>query len=266
MSSRAAMRGPSQKTATGKAKAMAKGSQKPDSATELMPWTDPGGALSTESDNALAAEMLGAFRNLDTIQVASGLPFLGLDKGGDWKYGLDAIEPQEGSYWAMDLATAKWGFVAWVDGKPAGETMVSIAEHRANRAELDAGLPWSDQVSIEMVCVSGDDIGTRVIYKTSSLGGVKCFMAYKDACKRTIPNEPGKPIAVVQLDKSSYMHSKYGRITNPVFRICGWASSGILKPEPNGGSAASAPEPAAAAAAPPPPVSGRRRRAAGATA
>jgi hypothetical protein len=238
--------------------------------TDILPWEDPGTDLTTESDNALVNEILGGFRNLDQIQISSGLPYLGLDKVGDWKYGAEAIEPEPGAYWAMDLSTARWGWVAWVDGKPAGEQMVSIANERPMRSALDAALPWVDQVSIEMLCVSGDDKGLRVLYKTSSLGGVKCFMAYKDACKRQIPNAPSKPIAVVQLDTTSYQHSKYGKIANPVFKIAGWASMAILKPDSDGGvPAVNKPTPqggndaaaaAAAAASPAAAESGRRRR------
>lgn len=226
-------------------------------ATDLAPWVDPG-ALTTEHDNALVADVMGGLKNLDTIQVASGLPYLGLDKSGSWKFGQDASEVQDGSYWAMDLPTAQWGFIAWVDGKPAGEVMVSIGQQRPMRGELDAGLPWGDQVAIEMVCVSGDDIGTRVVFKTSSVGGVKAFMAYKDAVKRAVPADPSKPIAVVQLETTKYQHSKYGQITNPTLKICGWSSMGILKAANSDQAERPAEEPVAPVAKPG--ASDRRRR------
>jgi len=229
---------------------------------EILPWEDVSTDLSTEQDNRLVEEVLGGFRNLDSIQIASGLPYLGLDKAGSWKYGQDAVEPEHGSYWAMDLPTARWGHIAWVDGKPAGEFMTSISESRKTHAELDAGLPWQDQVSIEMLCVSGEEKGTRVLFKTSSVGGVKAFMAYKDACKREIPRDPSKPIAVVQLETTTYHHAKYGKISNPVFKVCGWATMGILRVDEGDSGPDGAPKaaPAEATVEQPAGVSARRRR------
>jgi hypothetical protein len=197
--------------------------------TDILPWEDPGAnAVATEADNQMVAEMLAGFKNLEGIRSAGGLPFLGLDKGGNWKYGQDATEPEPGAYWAVDTKTAQHGWIAWVDGKVAGERMVSIGEERHARTSLDAGLPWQDQVGVELVCVSGEDKGTKVLFKHSSVGGVKAFMSWKDAAKRAIPNDPAKPIAIVQLETTSYTN-KYGKITNPVLKICGWASQAILQ-------------------------------------
>lgn len=229
---------------------------------EVTTWIDPG-ALTTEQDNAEVAEILGGFSNLDTISVASGLPFLGLDRAGDWKYGQEATEPEPNAYWAMDLKTARWGWIAWVDSKPADERMVSIGETRPSLHELAQGLPWTDQVSIEMVCVSGADKGLRVLYKTSSKGGVKCFMEFKNVCRRTIPNDPAKPICIVQLETYFYIN-KHGKIHNPLFKVAGWSSVGILKqdgtdPRPVQSNGGNAPDAAVNDAAQPA-ASTRRRR------
>jgi hypothetical protein len=196
---------------------------------DLLSWEEAANLPATEDDNALIDEVLRGFANLDRMPGGGGgLPFLGLDKFGVWKYGQDATEVERGSVWALDLRTAKWGWIAWEDGRPSGEIMVSIAADRPHQNSLDAGKPWQDQVSMEVVCCSGEDIGLRALYKTSSMGGVQGFMAFKEIARRHIPASPQTPIAVVQLLTTSYDHKKYGKIFKPIFQIVKWVGLGVF--------------------------------------
>jgi hypothetical protein len=235
----------------------------------------------TAEDNAAIADILGAFGNLGALGSAESLPFLGLDAAGRWKYGQDSIQPEPGALWGVDLKSAKWGYVAWVDNKPAGQFMCSVSEKRPRTLDLDEPtLPWQDQVSFEMTCLTGDDAGTRVLFKQSSDGGKRAFLNLINTAKQTLrtPQALKNYVPVVQLDKETYFHEGFKRdVTKPLLKLVSWGPGSLLQlddgaiaaiplPKPNGAKAVApaAPKAKAAAAAPAaaaePSPSGRRRR------
>ena len=109
-----------------------------------------------------------------------GESYLKLDKSGHWKYGVDAIEPEEDSQWAVDPSRVAAGWIAWADGKVAGEIMRTAPEAAAEgpltRSDCpDVGVDWSPQMSLAMLCTGGPDEGARVLYSASSISGLRAI-------------------------------------------------------------------------------------------
>jgi hypothetical protein len=105
--------------------------------------------------------------------------YLKMDKTGHWLFGRgrDDNEIEHGSEWVVNPLTAQSGYISWDSdggGGPKGEQMAPLTGAPVVQASLpDTGFPWVSQLSVQMMCISGDDVGTAVIYKTSSKGGVK---------------------------------------------------------------------------------------------
>ena len=112
-----------------------------------------------------------------------------------------------------------------------------------------------------------------VIYKTSSVGGMRSCDELLASLQQQLNDNPAYPCPVVYLLSDSYQHPKYGKIYNPVFEIIDWSSMDgeLLDGDPEGpvSSAPATPPPApppAPAAPARAPVAARGRRAAAAPA
>jgi len=150
--------------------------------------------------------------------------FLKMAKNGDWIFGADETEVQDGSVWAIDPRSITKGFIKWVDSELEGEEMAPIfgGSPIVKSALPDAGAGWSEQVGFAMACTNGDDKGTQCFYKTNSKGGLKAVKAYMAALQSQLATDPANSVAMVVLSSEFYKHKTYGRIYNPIITIAKW--------------------------------------------
>lgn len=211
---------------------------------------------SSASANAIAA--LGNLKQgLQNVQQripdAGGLPFLKMERDGAWVYGQDNVEVEEGSLWAVNPLTFKHGFINWKkrpDGskeKPEllGEVLVPANQVPPMKETLPdyAQGEWTDCISVQMACVSGEDKGQQVMYKTNSKGGLG---ALKDLLGAIIAKPDGDValVPVLQLQSDSYNNKTYGGKTYfPVLEPERWATLDAIEvPAPAAAAPAEAPK------------------------
>lgn len=206
----------------------------------------------------LAESMLKGLDNLTTsITDVGGLPFLGISRGGQWKFGPEQIKVREGAELAVDIRTMKHGYACWDEGELLGEQLVSVGEPLPDPRSLPAtGAEWKHAVAFEALFITGPDAGTKVLYKNNSVSGLAAVKGLGNAIKAQFRVDPNRLIPVLHLRTDSYTHKKYGEIFTPVFEVVRWAGLGDAAAKPA--------QPAQPEAAKPstPPVSGRRRSAA----
>jgi hypothetical protein len=152
-------------------------------------------------------------------------PFLRLIKSGEWVYSADDIEVQEGSLWAVNSASLSEGYAAWGKGGAGllGEEMAPMTGTPIVITDLpDVGAQWKKQVGFLLYCLNGDDKGTQVLYKTTSVGGSKAAGKLIQLIVEQIEKDPGNIMPVVSLDMDSYKHKEYGKIYTPIFEVKDW--------------------------------------------
>jgi hypothetical protein len=213
-----------------------------------------GGALA--SLTALAT----ALNNVDTSSVAgrSGLPMLSFRRegSGTWTVGQRRTTVEEGSRWAVNPMTFRWGFVCFGEAhKVLGERLVSVSLPKPEVTELpDKGTPWQELWAVNLKCIDGTDAGTEAVYKPTTTGGIQAVTGLVDAVRDRLNGgqHGGKVVPIVRLGKDSYQHAQFGRVWTPVLEIVDWMSLNDPAPRPK---APQPPAPAAPAAEQP-----RRRR------
>lgn len=166
-----------------------------------------------------------------------------LSKGrdsGTWVYGQEDTEVEPDSLWALNPTSIKHGYVAWdsnAGGPPVQEVMVPALMRLPSKDSLPVlpmGAPdkksgkseqltYDNQMSIEAVCVSGEDEGVTIEYKQSSVGALKLF----GKLVKLITAQVEKGDDIVPIGKwgySTYPHTNkaYGEIYNPEFEIVEW--------------------------------------------
>ncbi len=150
-------------------------------------------------------------------------------------YGSDDTEVEEESHWAVNPASFALGFIAWADddeasGGPLGEEMRGIAQGPLLKSDLPqvVGGTWAQQVGMQLVCVSGEDTGTEVLYKSSTKGGIGGFNDLLNSVLAHLKASAGtdKVVPIVELEVTSYKHPnpKFGTIYKPVFAVKKWAT------------------------------------------
>lgn len=216
---------------------------------------------------------------VSNVQAGGGMPFLRLLRSGLWVYGAENIEVQEGSQWAVNPASLQHGWACWGEGELLGEAMVPFNQPLPAKNTLpDYGEDWSQQLAVQLQCLTGEDVGVQVLYKGTSLGLRTAIRELISALIGQLQRDPTNCVPVVRLEVDSYNHKKYGEVFTPVLEIVRWISfSGEpakaanddraeLPPAANDDAPweddAQADEPAQTAASTPPAArSGRRRRA-----
>jgi hypothetical protein len=187
------------------------------------------GVLGLPTDFA-AKLVSGIAESRASTQISGGgKPLLRMSKAGEWMFGQANDECQEGSTWAINPVTLSHGYCCWVDGGPGqknelkGEIMASMAEPKPRRPEPIGDTPYAEQRSFDLRCLDGADEGVEVLYKTSSVGGMRAVDAILAEIQKQVPLDPTHPCPVVLLQNDSYPHSKWGKIYVPVFVIVGWS-------------------------------------------
>ena len=146
------------------------------------PANDNGGAVAPAPAGGALTSLtaLGTILNaVDTGSVAgrSGLPMLIFkrDGNGTWMFGQKQTLVEDGSGWAVNPTSFKWGFICFSnDNKVVGERLVSVSQPKPDVAELpDKGFAWAEQWAVNMKCIDGNEAGTEVIYKPTTVGGIQ---------------------------------------------------------------------------------------------
>lgn len=175
-------------------------------------------------------------------QVHSGGLFLKFSKG-DWTYGADQTDVEEGSEWAVNPASMRSGYQAWgKEGTPQagqllGERLLPLGQPVDVNALPDHGVKWQAAVSVSMKCLSGEDKDLQVEWGSCSAGGVKAFregLLAPIGAKLSAGDAVCVP--VVTLETDSYMHKDkaIGKVKFPVFNIVRWVGmdgEGAEEPE-----------------------------------
>jgi hypothetical protein len=186
----------------------------------------------TLSDDFLDQLVSGIADSRSRTPSSGGKPLLRLLKSGVWVFGQSNEPVQEGSEWAINPKQMGHGWVCWTsysDSKTTneklGEVMVPVFQPMPERPEPVRGFEYAAQRSFELKCMTGDDEGEEVLYKTASDGGLSAannFFAEFTARVNVVANRPW-PVAIVQLLVTDYDHKKWGQTFKPVFEITGWA-------------------------------------------
>jgi hypothetical protein len=217
-----------------------------------------GGALA--SLTALATVL----NKVDTRSVVgrSGLPlmqFKSRENNGTWVFGQRRAIVEDGSRWAVNPTTFKWGYVSFDNDNKPTERLVSVAQPKPDKTQLpDVGFPWQEQWGVNLKCIDGIDAGTEVVFKISTVGGVQAVAGLIDVVRDRLNDgqHGGKVAPIVCLTKDSYQNPQYGKIAVPILTVVDWMTLDGPAPAPKPASEPPKPPAAAEQAASAP----RRRR------
>ena len=167
-----------------------------------------------------------ALRSMEKEVGGVGNVIIKMDKTGHWVFGADQTEVESEATWAVNPFSFIHGFIAWGDGEVLGEKMASVSEPLPEMAEAPpaAKRGWETQVGTSLKCLTGEDKGMEARFATTSVGGKKAVQELAIAIAAQVDLDPTKPVPVVKLGKSHYLHKSYGRIYTPVFEILDWVS------------------------------------------
>ena len=171
----------------------------------------------------LKGSIMKAKQRLAATTRSSSDDFLRLTKAMDWEFGADDAEVKTGSKWAINPQSFQMGYIAWHNSEVQGEAMASIHEDPITQDILPAvGADWDAQVAFQLRCVSGEDKGHQVMYKTTSRGGkVEFDRVLTELLNRLVDGEAAF-VPIVKLEATSYKHKKFGKIVTPIFDIVDW--------------------------------------------
>jgi len=155
-----------------------------------------------------------------------GVVYLKMDKSGHWIFGVDRDEVEAGSLWAVNPFSFVHGYVAWGLGALLGEKTVAITEAKPEMGAAPNGAEkgWEYQMGVSLKCTSGVDKDLEARFMTNSLGGKRALQEFAAEVANQIDKDPSKPVPIVLLKNSDYMHRLYSRLYNPVFEIKNWIS------------------------------------------
>jgi hypothetical protein len=167
-----------------------------------------------------------ALRQLDKDVGPAGSVILKMDKRGDWIFGADQTEVDDGTLWAVNPFSFVHGYIAWGDGEVLGEKMVSVSQPLPEMDAAPAGAKrgWETQVGMALKCISGPDNGLEVRYSVTSVGGKRAVQGLAVAIAQQVESDQTKPVPVVVLKRDHYTHKSYGKIYTPVFEVQEWMS------------------------------------------
>ena len=163
--------------------------------------------------------------------------YMRFTKTGEWIFGADEVETEQGAKWAVNPESFVQGFQAWDnDNNLKGEEYALVTAQPILLANLpDVGAVWKPLIGCQLVCLDGEDAGQQVLFKVTSVGGTKTVSGLmRELIKRlNSPEIANGHVPVVELDCASYKHKKYGKIFTPTMRIVDWSKNDIQKePEP----------------------------------
>ena len=160
--------------------------------------------------------------------------YMKFTKMGEWLYGVENIEVEAGSVWAINPGGMVHGFIAWGDkthgtaGQNLGERLVPSTQPLPDINALpEVKGSWSPCVGMQLRCTNGEDEGVQVFFKTNSKGGRDAYASTVAKMVERMLSDEGKGgdfVPLVELDKGGYKHPEYGFIATPDIKIVGWAN------------------------------------------
>jgi hypothetical protein len=158
--------------------------------------------------------------------AAQTTSFMKYAKDGTWSHGADDIEPESDALWLIHPQSFEHGWIAWGDkahgnhGEKLGEIKVAATEPLPLESSLDEVKGrWAQQVSMQMMCLTGMDKDTRVTFNTNSTGGRKAYQKIVNAVIEAITSGEKAVAPVVTLGGDWYKHKEFGKIYTPVMDI-----------------------------------------------
>jgi hypothetical protein len=152
--------------------------------------------------------------------------FLKFTKFGNWIFGTEDNEVEDDSLWVVHPTQFRHGYIAWGDtahgnqGEKLGEIMQPATQPLPPMSSLDEVKgAWSQQISMQLLCIEGMDKGTKVLFNANSVGGRKAYQKIVNAVVSRIASGTTEVAPVVVLSKDSYTHKKFGLIYTPVINI-----------------------------------------------
>ena len=217
-------------------------------------------AVQTTGSNLPAnpGDLLSGLANMGHVanQDASGGKgqFMKFAKGA-YSYGPESIDVEDGSLWAVNPNSFVHGYQAWGDGELLEEQVAGMNEppivksalqthiyvHPETQTEVAA--KWNPYRGFVLVCVSGEDEGVQCFLSGTSMGLKNAVDTLVSAIVEHVGEDPGTPVAIIELKEDSYKHKKWGKIHTPVFDVVEWADMEATEvpdsePEPEGASEA----------------------------
>lgn len=153
---------------------------------------------------------------------------------GEWVFGSDDTEVEEGSQWAVNPLTMEKGWIMWHPDenkkKVLAQHMFAFNEQRPPKSSLpdpvleddDKLGEWSEAFAVQLMCISGEDEGTETVFQTFSAGGKSLFSDFVRKLQAQLQQDQEKFVAVVELKSDSYKHKTYGKVFTPEFDIKKW--------------------------------------------
>ncbi len=166
-------------------------------------------------------------RSADAFDAGSRNDYLSF-RDGCWVYGADRIELSERSLWAVNPHSFQFGLMEWYNGEAGAELMVPAGvPYSVNELALQFCNPddatqhrISPQISADVKCVSGENEGLQLTYKTSTKGGVDALNTLAQSIAGQGVANANLIVAIVTLTATHYLHRKHKRKTYvPVFKI-----------------------------------------------
>ena len=156
----------------------------------------------------------------------TGVPFLRLLRSGQWVYGQDNTPVEDHSEWAINPLSIEHGVVSWAPEEAPkaeilGEIMVPYGEGYADPGDAP-GRAWQRQMAATFQCLNGEDEGTEVLYKGTSLGLTDAFAEFVPQIASRLAAGDPHCVPVVQLGVDDYPHPKWGTIYKPDIVIVRW--------------------------------------------
>jgi len=191
--------------------------------------------VTTRQATAIGTDVISKLRSgiaesrANTV-IAGGKPLLRLLKDANWVFGQRDDQVQEGSTWAVNPLSIAHGWVAWTNHEGntkntlVGEVMAPVHAPKPDRPQPIDGWAFTEQRLFELRCMDGDDEGTEVVYKISSVGGMRAVDDLLASLQGQLADNPLYPCPVVELLSDSYQHQKYGKIYVPIFNVIDWAT------------------------------------------
>ena len=166
--------------------------------------------------------------NLKKAAASSRVGFLKMDKTGVWSYGTDDEEVTEEDHVFIDPNGFVHGWQCWADtdikgvqSELLGDEKVPMHEPMPDKPTQvpENGRGWSSMAGMSLMLE-----GERLVYSTTSVGGLNALAGLAEEYFKQYQKAPGKMIAEVSLSCDSYKHKNktYGKIYTPVFTVVAW--------------------------------------------
>lgn len=192
-----------------------------------------------------ASAILNSLKRIQSTIPASGsdgLQYLKFIRG-NWLFGRDDIKVEEKDYLLADPFSVRSGFTCWTNrqnqkNENLGEETVGLGEPELRISDMpkkvdpvtNTEAEWKPQISIELTILGGNYDQTKLLYKTTSVGGRSLMRRFLEQISIQVERAGGKKFSpIISLKSSEYRHKTYGPMTTPEFSICGWVDEN----EPN---------------------------------